>query len=127
MKNIPLHFQILIALIAGTILGFLFNPGEISLDNLSLTVSRSATGYQVTQKAGEQDQEAYQFKNRNQLLESYPELKALFNKGELEKPVTVEVTGRLIHIVDSANQVKLSYTRNVDQKVTVSSYAAPQW
>jgi len=125
MKNIPLHFQILIALIAGTILGFLFNPGEISLDNLSLTVSRSATGYQVTQKAGEQDQEAYQFKNRNQLLESYPELKALFNKGELEKPVTVEVTGRLIHIVDSANQVKLSYTRNVDQKVTVSSYAAP--
>ena len=50
MKNIPLHYQILIALIVGTLLGFLFNPGEISLDNLSLTASRTGIRYQVIEK-----------------------------------------------------------------------------
>ena len=125
MKNVPLHFQILIALIAGTILGFIFNPGENSLTNLSLTVSRSDSGYQVVEEAAEQDRKMFPFKDRAELLARYPELKQVFVEGDVEQPVTVEVTQRSIHIVDSAKQVELSYNRSVDGKLIVSSYSAP--
>ena len=50
MKNLPLHYQILIALILGTVLGFLFNPGEQSLVGLTLTVSPRDGGYTVVQQ-----------------------------------------------------------------------------
>ncbi len=137
MKNIPLHYQILIALIVGTLLGFLFNPGEISLDNLSLTASRTGIRYQVIEKDAQKAQAEYRFKDRDELLARYPEFKSELSKGDLEQPVTLEVTGRTIHIVDTAKQVKLSYSRDVDEKEIVSNYAAksgeelvktnPQW
>ena len=125
MKNLPLHYQILIALIVGTLLGFVFNPGEISLENLSLTIKPSDGGYQVSQENGAQDQKEYLFKHRTELVKRYPELKNLFAKGELEKPVTLEVTGRSIHIVDSFKKVELTYTRTVNEQSTVTSYSAP--
>ena len=50
MKKIPLHFQILIALIVGTILGLIFNPGEISLEDQTLTLTPVAGGFEVVQK-----------------------------------------------------------------------------
>ncbi|QDU09593.1 dicarboxylate/amino acid:cation symporter [Gimesia aquarii] len=137
MKKIPLHYQILIALIVGTFLGFLFNPGEITLADLSLTASRSETGYQVIEKYAGDQQKEYEFKDRNELVANYPELAKLFAMGELEKPVTVEVNQRSIHIVDSVKKVTLTYTRSIDQKMVVTSYSAssgeelvkkyPQW
>jgi proton glutamate symport protein len=137
MRNLPLHYQILIALIAGTILGFLFNPGEIVLENLSLTISRSESGYQVIEEPVEQDPKTFPFKDRAELLARYPELKSVFGEGDLAQPVTVEVTRRSLHIVDTAKQVELNYQRSVDRKIIVSSYTAasgeelakkyPQW
>jgi len=124
MKNLPLHYQILIALIAGTLLGFLFNPGEIPLEDLSLTVTPDEGGYQVVQQASEQDPQEFQFNNREALLKRFPELKNLFASGDLKESKTLEVTGRMIHIVDSAREVKLTYSRSVDQKKTVTSYSA---
>lgn len=125
MKSLPLHYQILIALIAGTLLGFVFNPGEISLENLSLTISPADAGYQVLQENGAQDQKEYQFKNRAELLARYPELKELISKDELKKAVSVEVTGRSIHIIDSFKKVELTYSRTVNQRAMVTSYSAP--
>lgn len=125
MKKIPLHYQILIALIVGTILGFLFNPGEISLADLSLTVSQSGAQYTVTEGESKTDQKVSKFKDRKELLATYPELESLVSEGNLKKTTTVEVTGRSIHIVDSATKVTLSYSRDVNQKIVMTSYSAP--
>ena len=125
MKNLPLHYQILIALIVGTLLGFFFNPGEISLEKLSLTVTPTEGGYQVVQENGSDDKQTSEFADRGALLKRFPELKTLFVEGELKTPETVEVSGRTIHIVDSYSKVELTYTRTVDQKKTVTSYSAP--
>lgn len=125
MTKIPLHFQILIALIAGTIIGFLFNPGEISLADLSLTVSQSGSSYTVIEDDSRADQKEVEFKDRKELLSVYPELASLVGEGDLKKPATVEVTGRSIHIVDSVKKVTLSYSRDVNQKIVLTSYSAP--
>ena len=124
MKKIPLHFQILIALIVGTILGLIFNPGEISLEDQTLTLTPVAGGFEVVQKTAEQDPQEYDFANREQLLKHFPELKSMFVAGDPEKTVSVKVTGRLVHIVDAARKITLTYTRNVDQKKTVTSISA---
>ena len=125
MKKLPLHYQILIALIAGTIIGFIFNPGEFSLDNLSLTLSHSEAGYQVVEEDVKKVQTEYQFKDRTELLASFPEFEKVLAKGDPPKPVTVEVTQRLIHFIDSAKKFELSYSRSVNQKVILTSYSAP--
>ena len=88
-------------------------------------------------KDAQKAQAEYRFKDRDELLARYPEFKSELSKGDLEQPVTLEVTGRTIHIVDTAKQVKLSYSRDVDEKEIVSNYAAksgeelvktnPQW
>lgn len=124
MKNLPLHYQILIALIAGTILGFIFNPGEFPLDNISLTLTQTESGYQVVEEDAAKDQKEYEFKDRADLLASYPEFEQESAKGDLEKPVTLEVTQRLIHFIDSAKKYQLSYSRSVNEKVVLSTYSA---
>lgn len=137
MKNLPLHYQILIALIVGTVLGFLFNPGEQSLVELTLTVSPQDGGYQVVQQEPDQEQQTLEFPSQDALLKHFPELKKQFAAGDLKSPQTFKVSGRMIHIVDAAREVHLTYTRTVDKKITVTTYSAangeelvakyPQW
>ncbi|WP_298868165.1 hypothetical protein, partial [uncultured Gimesia sp.] len=77
MKNLPLHYQILIALIVGTVLGFIFNPGEFSLNNISLTLSYSESGFQVIEEDAKKAQTEYQFKDRKELLARFPEFEKI--------------------------------------------------
>ena len=125
MKNLPLHYQILIALIVGTVLGFIFNPGEFSLNNISLTLSHSESGFQVIEEDAQKAQTEYQFKDREELLARFPEFEKTLSKGEPKKPVKVEVTERLIHFIDSAKKYELSYSRKVNRKTILTSYSAP--
>jgi Na+/H+-dicarboxylate symporter len=92
MKTLPLHYQILIALVAGTIIGVIINPGEIHLpdtteagvkitarkvhiveDNksVSITYTRQEDGHATvsTDKAADAEELAQQFPQWKELYE----------------------------------------------------------
>ena len=146
MFRMPLHFQILIALIAGTLIGLLINPGDVQLPPVQVELTRtveaapSGVGMALTAKDEiRQEQFRQRFVSLDELQASYPELAKLYarNKRPQTMTVTVQVTDRRVHITEDGKSIAIDYTRKHDGKPVVTNIKAanaaelaeefPQW
>ncbi|MBD3675749.1 MAG: dicarboxylate/amino acid:cation symporter [Planctomycetaceae bacterium] len=122
-KKIPLHIQILIALIIGTVIGLLINPGEIPIsDPIRGTLVPGDGESIVLTETGESGTVYFQ-----KTLDSVDRLKRGFPSLAEEwtgEPLEFEVTEPSIYIVEEPTQIIVRYARNQSQRSAVSSFSA---
>lgn len=152
LLRLPLHYQILIALVLGTILGLMLNPGEIELPDERVTISL-ADGIVVIAR---DNAEAEERLSLERFRRQYPELAQEFlsTTGAPDaadgdpSPMTFDVMGRRAHLGEDGKRIRIQYTRRVkradaggvrdgDGRTIVSTYTAgsaaeliaehPQW
>lgn len=146
MSRIPLHFQILIALILGTVVGLLANPGEVHLDDqtveLTLTMKPAdvGSGYSVV-VSDPTGTETYRraYPDLESLRGDFPRLADLHSATtpNPSRNVSVNVTGRRAHLAEDDSTIHVTYTRLHDGRQVVSTIKAasakdladksPQW
>jgi len=135
----PLHVQILIAMALGTVLGVLVNPGEIPLDDVTVTVMAGHDGVLMLTVQADGSERRELFRDRKDFAARYPELAAHIRVSR-KRPRTVtklSVTHRHVHLVEDGRKVSVTYTRRIDGKSAVTTSAAadagqfitqyPQW
>ncbi|MEX0703841.1 MAG: dicarboxylate/amino acid:cation symporter [Planctomycetales bacterium] len=119
MKKPPLHVQILIAMLLGTVIGILVNPGETRLDDARGRVAPADGGVAIVEEAADD-----MVMPLDVFQERYPELaKRALQDGRVE-PVEIDVTHRRAHLVEDGRGVTLTYTRRLDGKSVVSKFEA---
>lgn len=128
--GLALHWKILIALVAGTVIGIILNPGQVSLpdtestlrlkadtesDGRTLLLLSDPTGMETLQRRFDTEEEA---------LESYQELTGLPASTTDSISVKVAVTERTVQIVETHADVKITYLRLHDGQVVSTSISA---
>jgi len=123
----PLHVQILMAMVLGTILGALVNPGEIRLDDVTVTVKAKDGGIVVLTVPGDGSERRETFRDRNSFAARYPELAARI-RARRERPkadATFSITHRRVHLAEDGRRVSLTYTRRIDGNSVATTREAP--
>lgn len=115
--GMPLHFQILIALVVGTVAGVAINPGAIELPDeevaaeLVVEASETGEGLAVTvQESSGFESVRRKFQSRQALERALPH----DDSGDTESgrpAVLISVTDRAVHIVEVAGRITIDYTR----------------
>lgn len=129
-KPFPLHYQILIAMLIGAIIGLVINPGETSLDDVTVSVAKDQTGDGVTiaiQKTGESNAEPLheeRFKNIDSFRKRFPTLAEQLMDDETTRSITVVVTKRRVHLSEDGKKITLRYLRMHDGHDVVASQTA---
>ncbi len=116
-SGLALHWQILIALIVGTIVGIAINPGAIELDDVPVEVGLSAEyltpGFGEEIVAQTTDKNGFESSQRRfktvELFRSAFGLKA--DQQEYDEPTTLNVTRRTVHIVEAGGTITIDYSR----------------
>ncbi len=124
MTRLPLHYQIFIALVAGTAIGLLVNPGDLPLDdaNIELTYSLEPVGDAglVLTVADSEGMERLQksFANFQELKATRPKLAERFRKQRRAQRVVVPVvvSNRRVHFTEDGKKISVHYTRTHDGK-----------
>lgn len=140
--SFPLHYQILIAMVVGAVIGLLVNPGETELDDLKVVVSQSNSKIELTTRPAATPDAAPLYRESFDSLDAFkkrfPELAKRFEAREdARQPLAVSATNRRVHLSENGKKVTLRYLRNLDGKEAVDEYAAdgldkliaenPQW
>ena len=133
-SRLALHWQILIALAVGTIVGVLINPGAIELPDENLTVSVTAV---VEVDADSQPTAAFADVNDPAGLET---VRRRFGSEEMlfaafpgltddavgdEQTVGLEVTQRSIVITETLGHISIDYSRRHNDRPVTSSVKVP--
>lgn len=115
--GMPLHFQILIALVVGTVVGVAINPGAIELPDeqiaaeLVVEASETGEGLAVTvQESSGFESVRRKFQSRQALDRALPH----DDSGDTESgwpAALISVTDRAVHIVEVAGRITIDYTR----------------
>lgn len=122
LLRMPLHYQILLAMVVGSILGLVVNPGDLPLDDTQATIEVTdedgirireiepddQTGWTATVESVQ----AFQDRYKNLGTDLLPE-------GTEQK--TVNVTNRRVHISEESNGITLRYTRRYEGNRIVNS------
>ena len=131
-SGLALHWQILIALIVGTIVGVAINPGAIELDDAQVAVDIVSTdfvapGFEEELTAATRDADGFESTSRR--FQSVQEFADAFSiepdvarESQLPLTVTINVTGRSVHIVEAGGTITLDYTRQHNGQPVSSSY-----
>ena len=129
MTRLPLHLQILIALVGGTILGLLVNPGAVPLGMLEVDLKQivepAANANAVTVVFEDPaEREGYQktLADVDSLEQQYPRLAELYtaDKRRHEIAAQVKITDRHVHIVEDGKTISFHYSRKHDGKSVVT-------
>jgi proton glutamate symport protein len=124
----PLHVQILIALIFGVVLGAIFNPGELTLDQeftFPLAVETDAeTGEQRILIAERADPNGPSVVPPLRLTPEeygrrFPKLPAFADWGET--PPLVTVSGRSLRIMEDSQTLHVQYARKYNDQSLISN------
>lgn len=111
-KKLPLHVQILIAMVIGTIIGVMVNPGDIVLSEaITATVTVDDGKVQFVEAlSSDPTQTLYSetFADRKAFVDSYPRLAEKLAADETE---TIEVTNARARFVYSMNDVLITWQR----------------
>ena len=116
-SGLPLHFQILIALIAGTIFGVAINPGAIVLPDeqvaVELEIRPDASGKEQTVDL--KDPSGFEsvrrrFQSVEKLNAALPANDAGVTESGLPASM-IAVTERAVHIVEADGRITIDYTR----------------
>ena len=116
----PLHYQIVVAMAVGAVVGLAVNPGEKDLPDEKITLTKTGEKILVTGPG------VYtkQFPNLAALKKRFPELADEAKNVTDAKPVTVPGTDRRVHLSDDGKKVTLRYTRKHRGNQVISSYYA---
>jgi Na+/H+-dicarboxylate symporter len=119
-SGLALHWQILIALIVGTITGILINPGAIELDDAQVVVTvgtklaEAKGGAPAEIVAHTLDSNSFESTSRRfKSLEAFQQAFQLDGDGlpPGAATVTLAVTNRAVHIVEAGGYITIDYTR----------------
>ncbi len=112
LLRMPLHYQILIAMVLGSVLGLVVNPGELPLKDSQVTVQPTAAGgIQLTEtepdgKPGLSES----FASVESFQKRYKKAaEALLTDPPAKK--TVDVTNRRLHVSEEPGSITMRYTR----------------
>lgn len=120
--RMPLHYQILIAMVVGTMVGLAVNPGEQLLPDATLTVERTAEGGVVLTET-ESDGRAG-LKDSFATVEKFGQRFKTAEEELLPDPSaakTFSVTDRRLHIAEETDLITLRYTRQYQGHRIVNS------
>ncbi|MCA8988073.1 MAG: dicarboxylate/amino acid:cation symporter [Planctomycetaceae bacterium] len=107
----PLHIQILIALIAGALIGIVMNPGSKNLEGAGiLTIDQQDDQIVLTETQGRVDQEIQlipvQKLSPEQFATRFPQI-------SLDKlPLTLDVKDRNVRLIEHSLHIDISYSRS---------------
>lgn len=139
LLRLPLHYQILIALVLGTVIGVAVNPGEADLGlQVDGQLAPAEDGILLTETAGDGPPLVAELLADEQALNRrYPELAEEYFAQEPRRDVQFEVTVPRVHIVEDGRSVTMRYSRRHNGQPAVSTFKAaspdefvrkfPQW
>lgn len=115
--GMPLHFRILIALVVGTVVGVVINPGAIELPDeqiaAELKVEAVEDGNGLT--VGIKESSGFERVRRKfQTQEAFTKALPQDDPGATESGLPaalISVTDRAVHIVEAAGRITIDYTR----------------
>lgn len=122
----PLHIKILLAMILGTVIGVLANPGDVSVQTpIAATLKATDDGVKLTETASDPDQLAVytqSFESRQQFVDSFPQLaEQLPDSGSAQ----IEVTDAKARVVTSMSGVSVTWQRSHNGVPAVTTFSAP--
>lgn len=129
--SLPLHVQILIALVLGTVIGLIFNPGEKLLDDATVTVQQSEkNGPVVIREVGAGDKTLFleeiksdkdeQTKVDEKFSRRWPSLAKLFRERQQNGELKLDVSNRRLRFSEDAKGIHATYTRQYGLNSVVS-------
>lgn len=123
----PLHYQILAALVLGSVIGALINPGTVALDRKIQADVRPLNGHIVLTETDAAGVELLrdEFPNETVLRRRYPGLARRYQQHDPRRPVTVPVADPRVHIVEDGKTVTLRYMRQYGEQQAIKTYEAP--
>lgn len=134
-KKLPLHLQILIALVVGTVVGIAVNPGHVTIEErIAGTIEAEGDGFQIAE-TGESGTVYFRTNvaTEEQLQRRFPGVYGVWRRGETR----FEVSDAKIYIVEEPRRIVIRYSRAQAGRTTLSTFeaenessllaAAPQW
>jgi Na+/H+-dicarboxylate symporter len=123
----PLHVQILIALIIGTVAGTLINPSDVALDDgAQFVITLEDDGRVTLLESDATGRTLYtqQFATQAKFDSQFPELKRRLVDQESGPGPVDAVEDRRVHIVEDGKSITLSYSRTFGKQPVISQYKA---
>ncbi|MFY9256813.1 MAG: dicarboxylate/amino acid:cation symporter [Fuerstiella sp.] len=122
-NGLALHWQILIAMIIGTVIGVLVNPGEIEVPSgVTAKIVSNAAGVQLVETAASGDVvHSESFASKEAFADSFPKLAEQWT-GDAEQ--AVEVSDMRARLVYSLGSVSGSWQRSHDGVPAVTTFSA---
>ena len=124
MKRFPLHIQILVALILGTVFGSAINPGEIrpQSDGTCRFAPQADGGWQMVEST-QDGQQVFrdQFVDSEALITRFPGYRERLDNGA---PFEISVTERSAHLVDDGSSITINYSRKLDGRMVMTQLSA---
>ncbi|GAB4150795.1 MAG: hypothetical protein Tsb009_25850 [Planctomycetaceae bacterium] len=118
----PLHYQILVAMVVGAVIGLLVNPGEFKLDDVQIVVSQSDSQWTVAiDDPDGKPVHRETFSKKEPFQKRFPELWKHFEKSG-DQPL--KVTSRRVHLSEDGTTVTLRYLRIHDGREVISTFSA---
>lgn len=130
--RMPLHYQIFIALIAGTVVGLFVNPGDVPLDDtqveVTLAIEPASRGETIAVAVEDpQNRESFRktFPNLAAVEAAYPQLAELYREDQQrhEFDATIRVTDRRVHFAEDRDSITINYTRRHDGRAVVTRHS----
>ena len=126
LLRLPLHFQILIALVLGSAIGVVINPGEVTLDGaMEGTLAPTDGGVLLTETDEDGNELIHEvLPDEGSLRRRYPELAEQYLSQDPRQEIRFPVTDARAHIVEDGRSVTLRYSRRHDGQVALSTFKA---
>jgi len=130
----PLHYQILVAMVLGAVVGLFVNPGEKQLDDATVVIEREGERIVVTRRFPVQPPDTEpaelrdEFPNLRAFGRRFPDLAEVFTKDDDDdtqtQSLTVHVIDRRVHLSEDGTTVTLRYIRRQNGRRAVTTYEA---
>lgn len=121
MSRIPLHYQILAALIIGTVVGLVINPGDVELSDSTATVQATPAGLAYSEAAGLVERT---FPDEEALSRRFPAAAAAWIDAGRPLELEVPVTRRRLHITEDSRRITIDYSRRQSGQPVVTTVTA---
>lgn len=122
LLRMSLHYQILLAMVVGSIIGLLVNPGDIALENTQAVLEPTEDGGIRIRELEPGDQAGWSatYASPEDFRERYKNLdQDLLPEGDESQ--TLDVTNRRVHISEETDLITLRYTRRYNGNRIVNS------
>ena len=127
LLKLPLHIQILIALVIGTAVGTTVNPGDFQLkEQGTVEVKKAEDGQEmVLTEVSSEGLPIYteNFADEAELRERYPKLTEAMGTLPEGGVGSAQATAGRLHIIETPKQIEVSYTRLYGDQVVLSRFS----